>query len=843
MNRRQRISFLLLTVLLLGGLLLRPDRLGAQVRAESVAFPGYEEMDGAYHGLLAAANGRVYLGLCTHNGRDDAVLLEYDPTGGRTRLAADLGRATGEKGRGRLPQGKLHTRIREGRDGRFYFATHFSYPLNDLKAKIDYPGGAFLSYDPKTGRCRVLGRAPAGEGIISAELAPEQELMYGLTYPSGLFLVCDLRRGRVSNLGPATDGKTVCRSLGCDSDGNAYFSREPDLIVRYDRRARRLQVLPTRVPSLDLEAPEWAGNTVGRRIWRTVVWDRTAGLFYGVHGGTSKLFSFHPASGQVKDLGQVCSREEIGREKLTYATLALAQAPDATLYYVPARGLFDYFNSQPLNGPAHLVVRRPGDGQPQDLGPILCEDGRRLFGSQSAAVSPDGRTLYLLGAVEAKTGDRSVPFTTLPVAGADGPARVPYQLRLLKIDLADLPAGPAAAARQPGRVNAGWFHSFSAEYPYLDGQWHGIITASDGRTYFAVASHEKGHHTQFFVFDPKLKKVTHLADLGEVCGETNSGRTAQGKIHSQISEHKGRLYFTTLHADYTAAGEADYPGGHIISYDLKSGRFTDFGIPRPGEGLETAALDPGREVFYALSWPGDHGQGPNHLVGLDLKSGRTRDLGIAEPPGPVSRMLLVDGRGVVYSARSGGRLWRFDPASGRIEELDLRLPEAPYAPAFKPDDKNGRSFVIRSGFWAAAEKCFYLLVHGTELLCRFHPESGRFEALGDFGLRKNYPRPAALGFCRSGRRIYYTAWGEGRFTNLVSYDLDKGTFTDHGTIYAEGRRAAEIHALSAGPDGKIYAVAALYNAAGDPVIKRSFTKGGQAYQMAFLVIDPERDFQ
>ena len=68
----------------------------------------------------------------------------YDPRDGRARVVADMGVATGEKGKGLVPQGKIHTHLGHGSDGRVYFATHPTFPPGDIKA--DYPAGQFMVY-------------------------------------------------------------------------------------------------------------------------------------------------------------------------------------------------------------------------------------------------------------------------------------------------------------------------------------------------------------------------------------------------------------------------------------------------------------------------------------------------------------------------------------------------------------------------------------------------------------------------------------------------------------------------------------------------------------------------
>ena len=69
-----------------------------------------------------------------------------------------------------------------------------------------------------------------------------------------------------------------------------------------------------------------------------------------------------------------------------------------------------------------------------------------------------------------------------------------------------------------------------------DGQWQGIMVASDGNCYFSSSTHSKSHGAGLHKFDPRTYEVTVLSDdMTEVCGESNlPGRPQQGKIHSDI---------------------------------------------------------------------------------------------------------------------------------------------------------------------------------------------------------------------------------------------------------------------------------------------------------------------
>lgn len=405
-----------------------------QVVSVSVLFEGFDYMDGAYSAILAAEDGKIYTGLCTHNGRDHAVLGMYDPLTGKAEAVADMGEATGETNSGKHPQGKIHTKLRQAPDGKLYFATHLSHPLGDVNAQYDYLGGHFMRYDPVDRSCRSIARGPKEEGIITADLDANRMVMFGLTYPTGFFLVCDLARGVVRNFGPLTEGNP-CRTIGVDDKGNAYFSRESGEIIKYNAQSEQIIKLGVRVPHLNMSAQ---GGRLEGGGWRTVIWDNSARMFYGIHAKSSLLFSLDPYRESVESIGVACAKRDVGNELATFASLAIAQARDRTIYYVSPCGFFDYFASKPLHGAAHLISFNPGTKRIADHGEIVTNDNRRLYGTQNAAISRDGRTLYMFGAVEAFPGDKTIPFTVIPVKNDGEVQYIPYQLRLVIVDLEQL---------------------------------------------------------------------------------------------------------------------------------------------------------------------------------------------------------------------------------------------------------------------------------------------------------------------------------------------------------------------------------------------------------------------
>jgi len=390
---------------------------------------------------------------------------------------------------------------------------------------------------------------------------------------------------------------------------------------------------------------------------------------------------------------------------------------------------------------------------------------------------------------------------------------------------------------------------------FVDGQWEGIIAASDGRTYFGVACHGPNNNAQFYSYDPKTSSVKHLADVGVWCGETDSPgkRNTQGKIHSNIYEYQGKLYCTTTSAH--TEPPFPYTAGHFLSYDLKTGACEDLGkvVCEEGKwGLLAAVFDPVYERMYAVYQKGT-------LYYYDLKKKAVVKVGPLEDGEWQCRGLIVDPNGAIYGSEHNGVIYRYEPRSGKISRLKTRLPFDPKVA--QPTGPNG----IPAGahytawhttrweqmVWDPVTAWWYGTRGNDEYLFRFRPPAdprqmtAQVEGLGSFAYPGKKDRTGSLGLARLGRNIYYEShpiWAS--MAHLMSYNIDTGKFTHLGPIVLEGgRRVSEMQSLVAGADGKLHGVAMVWSIAGQDPAKPWANRAQCYFHPRLVVIDPARDFQ
>lgn len=388
--------------------------------------------------------------------------------------------------------------------------------------------------------------------------------------------------------------------------------------------------------------------------------------------------------------------------------------------------------------------------------------------------------------------------------------------------------------------------SLPMPHDFVDGQWQGIITASDGNTYFSVSSHSPTHNAQFYRYLPgkggSLGRVEHLLDVGRWCGETDSvGKSnTQGKIHSEIYEAGGRLYMSTT----SAHADLPYAGGHFLAFDLKTQTGEDLGrFPDAGGGLLTMHHEPVLGRLYAIS------QTRATLVYHDLKTRKIETIGSIEESPHQCRRLVSDAKGRVYGSTWGGVIYRYDPHTNKVERFKTKLPHDPDAPQPREDVSTlaWRSTHWSAAAWDDATRGWYMTRGNDEYLFRLRlPERDGdepiVEGLTPFGFRPSrtdQPRFASGALVRRGRVLYgvsYPVWRPQ--AHLMSYDIDTGRARDLGPIFTDdGRRVAEIHSMSLGGDGRLHAVAFVWSIEGKDPANPWAERASCFFHPRFMAID------
>ncbi len=358
---------------------------------------------------------------------------------------------------------------------------------------------------------------------------------------------------------------------------------------------------------------------------------------------------------------------------------------------------------------------------------------------------------------------------------------------------------------------------------FLKGEtnYHAVELASDGCVYYGIGSHAPGASATLFRYDPRTGKVRTLASMNDVTGEDGSKVFNQGKIHCDLYEMKGRLYFSTQGGYYQGGNLGPFPGGHFLSYDMKTGTCADLGIGAPGEGMVTMSVDTVRGRMYAITWPG------MHFIYHDISSGKTKDFGKAvATPGiedltavPGNRSIGVDPRdGAVYWHNMDETISRYDYTTDTVTVLSRPTLDIPVLKTVRAGFDKVLWRAIR---WSPSMSRFYAVDTGMEYLFSYEPMSGEIEIIDRIAAgphrRSGAAGGASLAFelDAEGKVVYYvtparstTPGGESRRElRLVTYDIVSRRYIDHGPIRLDdGRYPNGCSGLDVGRDGNLYLV-------------------------------------
>ncbi|MBT5902932.1 MAG: hypothetical protein HOH58_12580 [Opitutaceae bacterium] len=365
---------------------------------------------------------------------------------------------------------------------------------------------------------------------------------------------------------------------------------------------------------------------------------------------------------------------------------------------------------------------------------------------------------------------------------------------------------------------------FDPQFLEGDCNYHNLTSASDGKLYFTLGTHNDQTPTHLYRFDPTAEEITPIGNLSDVLGESPQEHIPHGKIHTPLIEHDGHLYFGT-HTSYYEGnlpnmvppeGRAPFSGGHFMRYNLVTGKFEDLAqLQLPNEGIITAALDQKTETLYGLTWP------TGLLISYNLTEGMLKNWGAVQERGEwgrlpdewnfICRRLAIDPDGNLFGGTDTGRIWNFESDQQRpvkyYENLNLtHLAPVQEANFEVPAEAHFFWNNWRTILWNPNTESFWGLQGGSTQLFEFKPSTGMLRSVRPLRaakvdpLTRRNPQRTQLGFMLGPKNtLFYLAHApavpvDGRLevrssVHLISYQIDEDRYTDHGRLTtADGRR-------------------------------------------------------
>jgi hypothetical protein len=395
------------------------------------------------------------------------------------------------------------------------------------------------------------------------------------------------------------------------------------------------------------------------------------------------------------------------------------------------------------------------------------------------------------------------------------------------------------------------FHRFSDTDK--DAQmWSALYAASNGRIYCGLCTH--GDAANLYEFNPAEGQMRHLANLTILNQERGKGTWTNGKIHVQMQELDGFLYFGSLSEDNgpPTIDARSYKGSRWFRANLTTGKVEALEYINSFFGLLGQAMDKSRRLLYGLAEDG-------HLYKYYIDQDYSEDLGRVDE-WDICRTIFTDNRGNVYGSYAPGRIWKYDPAQDRLIDLEhIRLPFINQSRSMANPmlDRKCQWRIIE---WDPVENVAYGIVGGSNMLFKYDPHDGpegRVTVLAQMcspAFRGGNPMltpyaSLAMAISQAQRRIYYLTVTSGDFDYgsvsgdtlgdafLVSYDLQSGVRTDHGVVRSvDGRRCYGMQGMKVDADGRIWFMGAFDEP--DPKLIAGKMQGRVPYCMGLGMVNP-----
>lgn len=311
-------------------------------------------------------------------------------------------------------------------------------------------------------------------------------------------------------------------------------------------------------------------------------------------------------------------------------------------------------------------------------------------------------------------------------------------------------------------------------------QWGEVTRGPDGMFYLASGDHRcKDARVYITQFDPVAKKQKIVVDVAETCG-WKKGQFVDGKLHGRMDIlDDGRLVGATWLGQSVKQEFLDngyVPGGHVLTYNIFSGKAEYHGQPFLGDSWPYYSVDPKTGIMFAVGHEGN-------FMAYNVKQRKLLYGGL--PPRGITwnpRAMLLDEKTTrVYGTNNPSKPHSFQPTkddyyfvsfdyrSNAFRQLNCKVPANPVT---------GLSSDLRTYAEQRSEEGFFWSMDYQGTLFKFYPENEEVKLEGvNWGKSGVYV--ASLAVSPKGRYLYYLVgshtcsheWGG----PVVQYDTKKHT--------------------------------------------------------------------
>jgi sugar lactone lactonase YvrE len=344
---------------------------------------------------------------------------------------------------------------------------------------------------------------------------------------------------------------------------------------------------------------------------------------------------------------------------------------------------------------------------------------------------------------------------------------------------------------QPQPWLLGKAYHVPSEYTNQESGYFSIIEGKNGKLYIGTAKYNVNAY--LVEFNPLSGVMQMVVDVHRVIRSMLRGFGAQAKIHTRnnVGQLTGKIYFGSKQGyPDKKAGEklTDYPGGHVLTYDPKTGETEDFGCPLKHSGIISVTPDEERGLCYISTCDDGRPIEKSHFMVLDLKTKKYRDLGDCAIH---YAFIVLDNQGRAYHPYRGGKIARFDPKADKLEILDMTVDGQPPPLALTKDGtepKIGHG-TVQNWDWSPNHKTLWCVEMSTNQLYSFDMTANAPKVPGKTHgqLLSHTKSTDCRGMCVDAKGKVWMAVSDharkqGAVCHLVSYTPGDKAPRDHGKV-------------------------------------------------------------
>lgn len=220
----------------------------------------------------------------------------------------------------------------------------------------------------------------------------------------------------------------------------------------------------------------------------------------------------------------------------------------------------------------------------------------------------------------------------------------------------------ARAAEPPPYVPATAYY-IMPETTSEESGYFSLNESLEGRIH--VGSAKYGNNSYLVEFDPATESQRVVLDVHKTCGINATGYAAQAKLHTRnFVGPSGKIYVGSKQGYPLEGDKQEYPGGYVMTYDPRTGRPENLGMPLAKQGVIDVTADEARNKLYVVTCEEQH-----WMLG-SLSGAPWRELGPLLTP---YAMTIVDARGLASAVTKDFQLAQYDPATDKATTRPVML--------------------------------------------------------------------------------------------------------------------------------------------------------------------------